>query len=266
MDLLRRELAPISPVGWSEIDAMAKETLVANLSGRKFVDIDGPHGIGHACVTLGRLAMPEKTKNSAVGYGIHQVQPLVEARVNFSLQTWELDNAERGAKDIQLDALVEACREIALFEEKAIYEGFKPGSVKGLIEHVKGEQLGVSLDMDSIVDAVSEGQARMLKEGVEGPANFVVSPGIWKFLARSTPGGTLRSILERQIEGKVIYSELVKDALLVSSRGGDLELTVGQDFSIGYHSHTATEINLFATESFTFRVVAPEVLVGFKLK
>jgi uncharacterized linocin/CFP29 family protein len=119
--------------------------------------------------------------------------------------------------------------------------------------------------MDSIVDAVSEGQTKMMKDGVEGPANLVVSAPLWKFLARSTPGGTLRSIIETQISGKVILSEFVQDALLVASRGGDLELTVGQDFAVGYHSHTSNEISLFVTESFTFRVVVPEAIIGFKL-
>ncbi|MDT8443224.1 MAG: family 1 encapsulin nanocompartment shell protein [Desulfuromonadales bacterium] len=265
MDLLRRELAPISPQGWREIDTMAKETLIANVSGRKFIDVDGPHGIGHSCVTLGRLSIPKAQKSGKVGYGIHQILPLVEARVNFNLQTWELDNIERGAKDIQLDSLVEACREIAMFEEKAIFGGFDPGSIAGLQKTVKGDELALSLDMDSIVDAVSEGQTKMMKDGVEGPANLVVSAPLWKFLARSTPGGTLRSIVETQIEGKVILSEFVQDALLVASRGGDLELTVGQDFAVGYHSHTSSEISLFVTESFTFRVVAPEAIIGFKL-
>jgi uncharacterized linocin/CFP29 family protein len=120
--------------------------------------------------------------------------------------------------------------------------------------------------MDAIVDAISEGQTQMLKDGVEGPTNLIVSAQIWKFLARTSPGGTLRSIVEGQISGQVIYSEFVKDALLVANRSGDLELTVGQDFAIGYHSHTATEINFFATESFTFRVISPEALIGFKLK
>jgi len=266
MDLLRRELAPISPKGWSEIDTMAKETLVATLSGRKYIDIDGPHGIGHACVTLGRLSLPKAQKGEKVGYVLHQVLPLVEARVNFTLKTWELDNVERGAKDIQLDALVEACRELAMFEEKAIYDGFKPGMIIGLQDIVKGRELSFALEMDAIVDAISEGQTQMLKDGVEGPTNLIVSAQIWKFLARTSPGGTLRSIVEGQISGQVIYSEFVKDALLVANRSGDLELTVGQDFAIGYHSHTATEINFFATESFTFRVISPEALIGFKLK
>ncbi|MBE0585908.1 MAG: bacteriocin family protein, partial [Desulfofustis sp.] len=244
---------------------LARETLVANLSGRKFIDIDGPHGIGHACVTLGRLSVSRKQADGKVKYGIHQIQPLIEARVNFTLQTWELDNIGRGAKDIQLEALVDACREIARFEEKIVFEGFKPGNVVGLHDTVGDQQLPLSLDMDAIVDAIAEGQTRMLKEGIEGPANMVVSAPLWKFLARSTPGGTLRSILETQIGGRVVYSEGVQDALLVAARGGDLELTVGQDFAIGYHSHSTSDVELFVTESFTFRVITPEALIRYRL-
>ncbi|MDO3378999.1 family 1 encapsulin nanocompartment shell protein [Geoalkalibacter halelectricus] len=266
MDLLRRELAPITPKAWAEIDAMAREALVATLSARKFVDVDGPHGIDHPCVNLGRLEVPPGQKVEAVRFGVHQVLPLVEGRVSFVLKQWELDNIDRGAKDFQLDALVEAARKIAAFEEQAVFKGFEAGCIKGLHSEVAAPLVPLELDMDAFVDAVSEGQARLLREGVEGPANLVVNPEVWKFLARSTPGGTLRSLLEKQLTGAVIYSDAVQGALLAAARGGDFELTIGQDFAIGYHHHTAEEIHLFITESFTFRVITPEALVGFEVK
>jgi uncharacterized linocin/CFP29 family protein len=263
MNFLRRELAPISPQGWSEIDYVAKKALAANLSARKFVDVDGPHGLDHACVPLGRLAMPKGQDEAAVRYGIHQVLPLIEVRVDFSLPIWELDNIERGAKDIDLDAVVKGSREIAAFEEKAIYEGFAPGAIVGLQQAVKSKKIKISLDMDAVVDAVFKAQEQMLKNGVSGAANLVVSPSLWEFLAHCVPGGTLRSTIESEIGGRVIRAESLKDALLVSNRGGDVELTVGQDFAIGYHGHTTTEISLYITESFTFRVIEPEAVVGF---
>lgn len=265
MNFLRRELAPISPQGWNEIDSVAKTALAANLSGRKFVDVDGPHGLDHASVPLGRLTLPEKQDGATVRYGVHQVLPLVETRSDFSLPLWELDNLERGAKDLQLDAVVKSSREIAIFEEKAIYEGFAPGAIVGLKQAVKKKSIKISLEMNAVVDAVSEAQTQMQKDGVGGSANLVVSPSLWKFIAHCVPGGTLRSAIESEIGGRVIYAEFMKDALLIANRGGDAELTVGQDFAIGYHSHTATEISLFVTESFTFRVIAPEALVGFTL-
>jgi hypothetical protein len=148
MNFLRRELAPISPQGWSEIDYVAKKALAANLSARKFVDVDGPHGLDHASVPLGRLAMPKGQDKAAVRYGIHQVLPLVEVRADFSLLIWELDNIERGAKDIDLDAVVKGSREIAAFEEKAIYEGFAPGAIVGLQQAVKSKKIKISLDAE----------------------------------------------------------------------------------------------------------------------
>ena len=48
---------------------------------------------------------------------------------------------------------------------------------------------------------------------------------------------------------------LEEGAVLLSTRGGDFELTVGQDLSVGYAKHTDSEVELFITESFTFRVL-----------
>jgi uncharacterized linocin/CFP29 family protein len=44
-------------------------------------------------------------------------------------------------------------------------------------------------------------------------------------------------------------------------RGGDFELTVGEDFAIGYLEHTADAVRLYLQETFTFRVLSPEAAV-----
>lgn len=265
MDKLRRELAPISQEAWNEIDGLARETLKASLSGRKFVDIDGPRGFDYAGVPLGRLSVPKQQPAGEVRYGLHQILPLVETRVDFSLDIWELDNVGRGARDPDLDALVDACRRIAAFEEKAVFDGFKAGSIVGLHEYAKDRMVGAALDTNAFLDAVAEGQAMMRRDGVDGPADLVVSAPVWKFLGKSVPGGTLKAIVERQIGGKAVYSEAVKDAMLVSARGGDAELTVGQDLAIGYNGHDSTKVSLYLMESFTFRVITPQAIVGLRL-
>ncbi len=266
MNFLRRELAPVSGEAWGEIDKIAKETLIANLSGRRFVDLMGPYGIDYSCVNLGRLDIPKGQKEADVQYGVYQVQPLIETRVNFSLKKWELDNIERGAKDVELYSLVKASLKMAAFEENALYCGFEPGCMGGLNKIARENSVEMTLEKDSVIDAVSEALTSMMKEGVDGPANLVVDEHIWKFLARPVAGGTLGSIIQKQINGRIIYSGMVEGGFLVSSRGGDLELTVGQDFSIGYHNHSTDEISLFMAESFTFRVIAPEAVKGFSLK
>ena len=46
-----------------------------------------------------------------------------------------------------------------------------------------------------------------------------------------------------------------------STRGGDFELTVGQDFSIGYLDHDAERVRLYIEESFTFWLQSPQAAV-----
>ncbi|MBV8805237.1 MAG: encapsulin, partial [Sinobacteraceae bacterium] len=50
---------------------------------------------------------------------------------------------------------------------------------------------------------------------------------------------------------------------VLSTRGGDFELTIGSDVSIGYLSHTDTAVRLYLEEVFTFRVLTSEASVAF---
>lgn len=263
MDILRRSYAPISTEAWAQIDDIARQALATSLSARRFVDVIGPLGLECASVALGRLSVPEEQSRTGVGYGVHQVLPLVETRIGFKLEQWELDNVGRGAKDIQLDSLVDAARKIAAFEENAIYHGFAPSGIVGIHSCVVGKPIKMPLDPTGCIDAVGEAQVALVRRGVEGNSALVASPKLWKLLARNTEGGTLKGLIQGQIGGPVVLSETVTDGLLVSLRGGDLELTIGQDLAIGYLNHDPKGISLYLTESFTFRVVAPEAIVAF---
>ncbi len=53
-------------------------------------------------------------------------------------------------------------------------------------------------------------------------------------------------------------------AVVVSLRGGDFELTVGQDFSIGYLDHDAESVTLYLEESLTFRSTGPEGAIALE--
>lgn len=50
--------------------------------------------------------------------------------------------------------------------------------------------------------------------------------------------------------------------MLLSTRGGDFELCLGQVLSIGYTDHDATGVHLYFQQAFTFRMLTPEAVVG----
>lgn len=262
MDMLKRNLAPINAGAWAEIDEEARELLKPMLSARRFTDVSGPFGWEHSCVPLGRLEFPQEQPAGDISYGIHKVLPLVEAKIFFHVDQQELENLGRGAKDVDLEGLHKAAKELADFEEKAVYHGFKPAGISGIYDELEAPVVKFDLEVESCIDAVCEAQTTLTKAGVSGDAALVVSEKLWKFLARNTQGGPLHKIIEQQIGGPVIYSGQCRDALLVSLRGGDFELTIGQDICIGYEAQDSKGLKLFLAESFTSRVITPEAAVA----
>ncbi|MFC2251744.1 encapsulin, partial [Labrys portucalensis] len=63
-------------------------------------------------------------------------------------------------------------------------------------------------------------------------------------------------------DGPVIWAPAIEGGLVLTTRGGDFELTVGQDISIGYASHSATAVQLYFQESLTFRLLTAEAAVA----
>ncbi|MFW5753521.1 MAG: family 1 encapsulin nanocompartment shell protein [Marinilabiliaceae bacterium] len=263
MDILRKSMAPICEKAWEEINDNATEVLTSVLSARKFVDVDGPKGWDFPALSLGRVDVPSDQKG-AVQYGIHQVLPLIETRVPFELNIWELDNVARGAKNIDLTNMEEAARKLAHFEEDAIYNGFKAGKIKGIKECSDYDPLKLPGDDDEIIRVVSEGIAKLKTASVEGPYSLVLNTELWQRFNASGKGYPLRKRVESLLGGAMIMAPYIDGAYLVSERGGDFDMVIGQDISIGYESHNQKTVQLYFTESFTFQVIDPAAVVVLK--
>ena len=65
-------------------------------------------------------------------------------------------------------------------------------------------------------------------------------------------------IIRNLIDGDPRRSPAIEGGLLVSAAAGNFELTVGQDFSVGYASHDRDKVELYLAETFTFRVLEPK--------
>ena len=67
--------------------------------------------------------------------------------------------------------------------------------------------------------------------------------------------------VRRLIDGPLVWAPGLDGAVVLSMRGEDFELTVGQDFSIGYLDHDAERVRLYIEESFTFWLLSPQAAV-----
>ncbi|MEO8845702.1 MAG: family 1 encapsulin nanocompartment shell protein [Kofleriaceae bacterium] len=257
MDLLKRDLAPITSEAWTQIDEEAKRVLALHLAGRKLVDFSGPFGWKLGAVNTGRLNRIEKDPVERVGHAIRDVMPLVELRSPIVLPIIELDYAERGAKDLDLDAVIDTAQRVAHAEDAAIWHGFKEGRIEGIIPTSPYEPIDVAATLDW-PRAIAEAKETLRLAGVNGP--YALAAGLEAYdelIQADDDGYPLRKRIEENIiDGGIVWAPALRGgAVLMSTRGGDFELTVGQDLSVGYAGSSRHEVELYITESFTFRVL-----------
>ena len=114
-----------------------------------------------------------------------------------------------------------------------------------------------------IIAAVAGGIEALRDASVAGPYALALGPDLWvQAMAGSDRGYPVMSHLKLLLEGaEPVWAPSLDGALLVSRRGGDFAIRAGQDWSIGYDSHDAVEVNLYLQESLTVLVNTPEAAV-----
>jgi uncharacterized linocin/CFP29 family protein len=262
MDHLLRELAPIPARGWREIDKEAKRTLKTLLAARRLVDFTGPQGWEASAVGLGRCEDISMPSDNRIRARLRSVLPLVELRVPFEMSRAELDSAERGAKDPDLDAVISAARAIAIAEDRAIFHGFPAAHIQGVCEAQGDRVVEIGDDYTAFPEFVTTALNRLRDEGVDGPYAIALGAECYAGVTDATNRGY--PILEHVrdlIEGPLVWAPAIEGAVVLSQRGGDFELIVGEDFSIGYLDHDAEKVRLYIEESFTFWLLSPQAAV-----
>ncbi|UQA61113.1 family 1 encapsulin nanocompartment shell protein [Polyangium aurulentum] len=264
-DLLKRELAPILPEAWEAIDAEARRVLELNLTARKLVDFRGPFGWEYASVSTGRLRMLSQQPVPDVSVGVRAVQPLVELRTPILLDSMELDTVARGADDADLSPVLAAAEKIARAEDGAIFNGYGEGNIAGIIPSSPHPPVRVPA-VQAWPLAVVTAKEILRAAGISGPYALALGRREYDELAAGTEDGypILKRIERQLVDGPVVWAPAIEGAVLMSVRGGDFELTVGQDLSIGYAYHERQKIELYLTESFTFRVLEPAAAVALR--
>jgi uncharacterized linocin/CFP29 family protein len=262
MNELLREHAPISAEAWREIDAEAARTLKTLLAARRLVDFEGPLGWTAASIPSGRTEKLSPPLQEGAVTRLRRSQPLIELRVTFELSREELDAIGRGAPDVDLDPVRNAARAAAIAEDRAIFRGYASAEIEGIFEASSAQSLAIPASYDAYPDVVAEATHRLRSEGVNGPYGIALGPRCYTGLTRSTDRGyPVINHVRELLDGPIVWAPAADGAVVMSLRGGDFELTVGQDFSVGYLDHTGTSVLLYLQETFTFRVLTPEAAV-----
>lgn len=256
MDHLRRQLAPITDEAWSMIDAEAARTLRHVLAGRALVDVEGPHGWNFSAHNCGGVEVLAHDAAGGVLAARRAVQPLVELRTPFDLSLSELDTVERGNQAPDIDAVVDAANRAGLAEDKAIFHGFAAGGITGIAEASAHPPMALTTDYAEYPSVVARAVAALRTSGIGGPYGIALGPRCYAGVVETTEKGGYPLIehLRLILGGPVVWAPGVDGAVVLSVRGGDFALILGEDLSIGYAGQDGDKVTLYIEESLTFEV------------
>ena len=260
MNNLHRELAPISDAAWASIEDEARRTATLHLAGRRVADVVGPSGPTLAAVGTGHRADASPPADGVTAR-LRLAQQVVELRVPFSLNRQAIDDVERGAKDSDWQPVKGAARQIAFAEDRAIFEGSAAAGIPGIRASATNPSLSLPSDPSAYPDVISEAVTTLRLAGVAGPYSLVLSADAYTTVKETSDHGyPVVDHLARVVD-EIIWAPAIDGAFVLTGRGGDFELHLGLDLSIGYASHDAENVELYFIESMTFLVFTGEAAV-----
>jgi uncharacterized linocin/CFP29 family protein len=262
MNNLHRALAPISHAAWEQIEEEVARTFKRSVAGRRVVDVKGPCGANLAGVGTGHqttIAAPQE----GVGSKLREFRAVVELTVPFELQRDSIDDVERGANDGDWQPAKDAAKALAYAEDRAVFDGYKAAGIIGIREGSSNPPIALPENVADYPNAISNALEALRLAGVDGPYSVLLGADAYTALGEARDQGyPVIEHIKRIVNGEIIWAPAIDGGSVLSTRGGDYELHLGQDLSIGYRSHTDTVVTLYLRETLTFLMLTSEASVS----
>jgi len=228
MNNLYRELAPVSAAAWAGIEEEAKRTFARHAAARKAVDVTGPDGLALAGLGTGHVTAVEPPADGVTAV-LRDWRPVVELRVPFTLSRAEIDSVERGALDPDWQPVKDAAKKIAFAEDRAVFDGYAAAQITGVRQASSNPAVALPGEVRDYPDVVSKAVSQLRLAGVAGPYSLLLSADAWTAVSETSDHGyPIREHLARVLDGDIIWAPAIDGALLLTGRGGDFELRLGQ--------------------------------------
>jgi uncharacterized linocin/CFP29 family protein len=118
-------------------------------------------------------------------------------------------------------------------------------------------------DVRDYPEAISQALSQLRLVGVNGPYSVLLGADAYTALAETSDHGyPVMEHVKRLVKDEIIWTPAIAGAFVLTTRGGDFDLHIGQDFSIGYLSHTDSVVRLYLQETLTFLLLTTEAAVA----
>jgi len=188
---------------------------------------------------------------------------MVELRVPFDLHRQAIDDVERGANDSDWQPVKDAAQRIAFAEDRTIFEGYDAAGIEGIRQGTSNPIMALPADVRDYPEAISQALSQLRLVGVNGPYSVLFGADAYTALAETSDHGyPVLQHVKRLVNDEIIWAHAIAGGFVLTTRGGDFDLHIGQDVSIGYLSHTETAVRLYLQETLTFLLLTSEAAVA----
>lgn len=261
LDLLNRGHAPFPASLWQDIETAAVQAARDRLTGRRFLDLEGPFGPGLTTIEVGNDDYCRQPGPDEAGAIMGRAIPLPMIRKSFRLSIRRVAAHVQNGQPLDLSPAQDAAEAVADREEEMIYQGSPGLGLAGLIS-IDGRQavpIGDWTAPDRALQDVLAAATKLDESGYRGPYALALAPALYNNLFRLYPGSDVLALEHlRRLCTSGIYKAAIEGGVLVDSRAGVLVL--GQDLQAGYSSQDGVHYHLYVSESIVLRVDEPQAI------
>jgi uncharacterized linocin/CFP29 family protein len=261
MDTLNRGQAPFPASIWQAIDAAAASAARDRLTGRRFLDLEGPFGVGLTTIEVGNDDYCRQPGPDEAGQVMGRAISLPMIRKSFRLSIRRVAAHVDNGQPLDLSLAQQAAEAVADREEELIYRGQPAFGLAGLLTMEGRQQVpgGDWTAPDRALQDVLAAATRLDESGYRGPYALALAPALYNNLFRLYPGSDVMGLEHlRRLCTAGIYKAAIEGGLLVDTRVGVLIL--GQDVNAGYSSQDGVHYHLYISESIVLRIDEPKAI------
>ena len=271
MRYLSRETAALPEGLWSKIDAAVVKAARDIMTGRRFLQVFGPLGIGVGEITIDDADAVEEVEQDGIittaGRKYAEIPTLYEG---FTLLSKDMERADKAGYPTDLSKAMAAAETCALKEEKLIYFGNEKLGYEGLLT-AKGVNKMAKKDWSTGENAfsdISAAVAMLAEKGLYGPYALVMSTDLYMQLQRLQPGTGLLEIerVSKLVNGRVYKAPVLGKgkAALVCSDSRNMDLVIGQDMATAYLEQKDLNHSFRVLETILPRIKRKQAIVVFE--
>ncbi len=258
MEYLNRSAAPFGEDVWKRIDEAAVSAARDVLTGRRFLEVEGPYGVGLTSVEVGNDDYCRQPGPEEAGVVMGRAVSIPMLRKSFQLSIRRVAASQEMEQPLNLAPAQGAAEAVAAREEELIYSGQQNFGLPGLLtaegrnQHEGGDWSNIDQALEDVLAAVNALDAK----GFRGPYALALSPTLYNGLFRRYPGTDMLQLQHlRRLCERGVYKAPIENGVLVDPSVG--RLLISQDLLAGYIGQDGVHYQLYVSESLVLMLEEP---------